>query len=226
MKPWYIKDTQFMQRVSEKDMSIFLKVCPQKPYQKGDAIFFAGDPASDLHVIATGQIKLATMTASGGERILAILGPNDFFGEAFLSANAYYRVDAIALTETVTCPVSRNQFIQMAVEAPNFVLTIAEILAQHMFDCRDQLSSSYAPVKARLAKVLCDLAERFGEKRSDEWVKLSTELKHEELASMITATRVSVSMAIAELRNDGFIEGSRGKYLLNIEALAQDFEGA
>jgi len=160
------------------------------------------------------------------ERILAILGPNDFFGEAFLSANAYYRVDAIALTESVTCPVSRKQFTQMAVEAPSFVLTMAEILAQHMFDCRDQLSTSYAPVKARVAKVLCDLAERFGEKRSDEWVKLSTELKHEELASMITATRVSVSMAIAELRNDGFIEGTRGEYLLNVEALAQDFEGA
>ncbi len=224
MKPWYIKDTDFTQRVSEQDMNTFLRVCPQKPYQKGAMIFHTGDQATDLHVIAKGQVKLVTMTPSGGERILAILGPNDFFGEAFLSANAYYRVDAIALTEVVSCPISRKQFTNMAVEAPNFTLTFAEILAQHMFDCREQLSSSYAPVKSRVAHVLCDQAERFGKNISEDWVKLSTELKHEEIASMITATRVSVSMAIAELRNDGFLEGTRGEYILNTKALSQDFE--
>ena len=224
MKPWYIKDTDFTQRVSEQDMNVFLRVCPQKPYQKSEVIFHTGDRATDLHVIAKGQVKLVTITANGGMRILAILGPNDFFGEAFLSANAYYRVDAIALTKVVTCPISRVQFTAMAVEAPTFILSITEILAQHMFDCRDQLSSSYAPVKARVAHVLCDQAERFGKPISDDWVKLSTELKHEEIASMITATRVSVSMAIAELRNEGFLEGTRGEYILNITALGQDFD--
>lgn len=221
MKPWYIKDTDFTGRVSDEDMAVFMQVCPHKRFRKGDTIFFSGDPATDLHVVEVGQIKLVTPTPTGGERILAILGPNDIFGEAFLSENARYRVDALALTDAATCPVSRAQFKQMSERAPSFALTFAEILAQHLFDCRDQLSSSYAPVKSRVSRALLSQAERFGEPLSDGWIKLSTQLKHEELAAMITATRVSVSMAISELRDEGLLEGTRGEYRLNAEGLGQ-----
>ena len=221
MKPWYIKDTDFTGRVSDEDMAVFMQVCPHKRYRKGNTIFFSGDPATDLHVVEVGQIKLVTPTPTGGERILAILGPNDIFGEAFLSENAHYRVDAVALTDAATCPVSRTQFKQMSERAPSFALTFAEILAQHLFDCRDQLSSSYAPVKSRVSRALLSQAERFGEPLNDGWIKLSTQLKHEELAAMITATRVSVSMAISELRDEGLLEGTRGEYRLNAEGLGQ-----
>ncbi len=43
----------------------------------------------------------------------------------------------------------------------------------------------------------------------------------DKMASMISATRVSVSMAIAELRNDGVLEGTRGEYRLNEPALRE-----
>lgn len=224
IKPWFVKDTDFTQRVSEEDMMVFMQVCPDKRYAKTETIFFAGDRATDLHVVAQGQVKLVTPTASGSERILAILGPNDFFGEAFLSESANYRVDAVALTDVKTCPVSREQFTEMALKAPTFVLTFAEILASHLFECREQLSSSYAPVRDRVIKTLLDQAKRFGRPEDGGWVSLSTQLKHEELASMITATRVSVSMAIAELRDDGLLEGTRGEYRLNADALSQQLD--
>lgn len=224
MKPWFIKDTAFTSRISEEDMAVFMKVCPDKRYQRGEVIFHVGDAATDLHVIAQGQVKLVTPTVSGSERILAILGTNDFFGEAFLAEHEAYRVDAIALTDVITCPISHQQFKHMALTAPGFVLTFTEILASHLFSCRDQLSLSYAPVKARVIKVLLDQAERFGQPENDAWVKLSTELKHEEIASMVTATRVSVSMAIAELRDEGMLEGTRGEYRLHTESLEQQLE--
>lgn len=224
MKPWYVKDTDFTERVSPQDMSVFRRVCPDRPYAKGELIFHAGDAATDLHVIAKGQVKLVTPTASGSERILAICGPNDFIGEAFLSENAHYRVDAVALTDVTTCPVSRHQFLQLALKAPTFVLTFSEILASHLFHCRDQLSSSYAPVKVRVIRTLLEQAERFGQPQDNGWVRLSTELKHEELASMITATRVSVSMAIAELRHEGVLEGTRGEYRMNAPAMRDQAE--
>lgn len=219
MRPWMIKDTDFASLVSPQDMAIFMEVCPDKRFKKGDVIFFAGDLASDLHVIAQGQVKLTTPTSSGSERILAVCGPDDFIGEAFLQDTSHYRVDAIALTDVTTCPVSREQFVHMAQKAPHFVLTFAEILASHLFQCRNQLSSSYAPVKVRLAKVLLDLIARFGEVQDKAWSTLQTNLKHEDLAAMITATRVSVSMAMAELRESGIVEGTRGQYRIHVAQL-------
>ena len=221
MEPWILKDTEFTSRVNKQDMGVFIKVCPDRRFSKGDVIFYAGDPATDLHVISQGQVKLVTPTANGGERILAVCGPNDFIGEAFLRDSAQYRVDAIALSDTMTCPISRDQYVRLAQEAPSFAMTFTEILAGHLFQCREQLSVSYEPIKVRLAKVLVEQADAYGKRMADGGVKLVTNLRHEELASMITATRVSVSMAMAEFRDEGLVSGTRGTYLLNLENLRE-----
>ncbi|MDQ3460462.1 MAG: Crp/Fnr family transcriptional regulator [Deinococcota bacterium] len=220
MKPWFIRDTDFTRVVSEEDRATFMRVCPDRRYQKGDTIFRMGDPATDMHVIAEGQVKLVSPTASGQERILAICGPFNFIGEAFLLEESHYRVDAVALTDVTTCPMSREQFLQLSVTAPTFALSFAEILASHLFHCRQQLSDGYDPIKFRVVKVLIEQAHRFGEQVGDtDWCELRTELKHEEIASIISGTRVAVTMAFSELREEGLVEGSRGSYRLYMPGL-------
>jgi CRP/FNR family cyclic AMP-dependent transcriptional regulator len=135
-RPWFIRDTAFSTRISEEDKAAFMQICPVKQYQEGDAVFSSGDPATDLHVIAAGQIKLVVPSDSGQERILAVCGKDDFIGEAFLSTIEHYRVDAIALTEAMTCPISRTQFLQLSLNAPHFVLSFVEILASRLANCR------------------------------------------------------------------------------------------
>lgn len=226
MKPWFVPDTQLTERVSEEDMTVFRSVCPDRTYARGDRIFRAGDEATSLHVIAGGQVKLVSPTATGNERILAVCGPSDFIGEAFVADESHYRVDAVALTDVTTCPVTREQFLQLASDAPAFVLTFTEILASHLFHCRDQLSASYAPVRSRVAQVFLEQIGRFGKADGDGWWTLSTMLKHEDIASMVGATRVSVSMAIADLRDDGILEGTRGEYRLHRAGMVDQAEEA
>jgi len=226
VKPWYVKNTAFSERISADDKSTFRRICPDKTFAKGSAVFRAGDAATSLHVIAKGQVKLVTSTASGNERILAICGPDDFIGEAFLQQESHYRVDAVALTDVMTCPMSREQFMRLALNAPTFVLSFAEILAGNLFQCREQLSNAYDPVRVRMVKVLLEQTQRFGRPLGEAgWFELVTELKHEDIAALISATRVSVSMALAELRDEGFVVGTRGHYRLNVPALTSSVEG-
>lgn len=219
-----VRNTRFSEVIARQDMDVFMRVCPERPYGRGDAVFRAGDPAHEMHVIAEGRVKVTVSTPEGEERILAICGPDDFIGDAFVAEGATYRAEAVALTEVVTCPVSRVQFLQMSLNAPGFVLGMCEILSGHLFACRAQLASGYDPVLVRVAKVLLDLAERFGVRTSDGWVTLASHLKHEEIASMVSATRVSVTMAVGELRERGLLEGSRGTYRLHAPALTSMVE--
>ena len=76
-------------------------------------------------------------TPGGLEHILAVLGPDDFIGEAFLRDAQPYRADAVALTPAVTCLMNREQFLELALRAPTFTLSFPEILAGHLFGCRD-----------------------------------------------------------------------------------------
>lgn len=220
-RPWFVTDSGFTTQLDDADRSAFMRVCPERVYRKDEAIFREGDPAESLHVVAKGRVKLVRLTPDGRERILAIVGPDDLIGEAFLEGDADYRADAVALGEVVTCPMSRAQFLQLARQAPTFVLSFAEILAQNLFRCRDQLAGGYAPIKVRVAQALVEQARRFGrpDAADADWLELETELRHEEIASMIGATRVSVSTAIADLRQEGLLEGTRGRYRLHAPAL-------
>jgi len=221
MRPWFIKDSGFSERISAADKATFLRICPDRRYAKGDSIFRLGDPATDLHVIAEGQVKLVVPTAAGTEHILAICGPDDFIGEAFLQEAERYPVEAVALSDAVTCSMSREQFMQLGLNAPTLIVSFAEILTSHLFHCREQLSSAHDPIRLRLVKVLLEQALRSGSPDGEQgWYELSTDLKHEEIASMISATRVSVTMAMSELREEGLVEGSRGRYRLFVPALS------
>lgn len=228
-RPWFVTDSGLAERLDDADRRVFMRVCPERDYRKGETVFREGDPAESLHVVAKGRIKLTRVTPDGRERILAIVGPDDMIGEAFLEQGALYRADAVALgDDVVTCPMSRGQFQQLSLQAPSFVLAFSEILARSLFSCRDRLTGSYAPIKVRVGRALLEQGRRFG-RPSDEpdWLDLETELRHEELASLIGATRVSVSTAISELRQDGLLEGTRGRYRLHVPGLEDlEFEEA
>ncbi len=88
-KPWHIEKTDFHARLAEADRALFYKTCPPQRYEKGHHIFYLGDPASSLHIIDEGQVKLVKPTLGGKVRILAVCGPGDFIGEAFLSMATY-----------------------------------------------------------------------------------------------------------------------------------------
>lgn len=220
-RPWFVSNTGFGERLDPNDKQTFMRVCPDRTYASGETIFREGDVAEHLHVVAKGRVKLVRPTPDGRERILAIAGPDDLIGEAFLHPNARYRANAVAMGESVTCPMSRGQFQRLSLQAPTFTLAFAEILAESLFRCREQVSADYAPIKVRVATTLLDQARRFGapDAADPDWLRLETELRHEELASMIGATRVSVSTSIAELRRNGLIEGTRGRYRLHAPAI-------
>jgi len=221
-RPWFVTDSGFFDHLSDEEKSVFMRVCPEKGYAAGETIFREGDPADSLHIVAKGRAKLVRYTADGRERILAVVGPDDLIGEAFVREDAAYRVDAVAMTDTVTCPMSRGQFLQMSLQAPGFPLAFAEMLAQNLFRCRDQLTGGYAPIKVRVGQALLDQGQRFGanDAADPDWIELNTELRHEEIAALVGATRVSVSTAVADLRRDGLVEGTRGRYRLFVPGLA------
>jgi len=86
-----------------------------------------------------------------------------------------------------------------------------------LFRAGDPVREMHVIAKGRV-KVTVAVPE--GEERDEEgWVTVASSLKHEAIASMVSATRVSVTMAISELRERGPVEGKRGTYRFHMQAL-------
>lgn len=172
MKPWHFEKTDFYERLTEADQALFRKVCPPQRYEKGHHIFCLGDPASSLHIIDEGQVKLVKPTLGGKVRILAICGPGDFIGEAFLSTTTHYQADAVAQSGVVTCAMNRSQFLNITKQSATFALVFSEVLADHLAHCRNLLGASFDPVKLRLVRALLDQARHFSVRHGDlGWIR-------------------------------------------------------
>jgi CRP/FNR family transcriptional regulator, cyclic AMP receptor protein len=225
-QPWHVPNSGLTTHMSQHDLGLFMSVCPEVRYARGDLLFRLGDPAEHLHVIARGQVKLVVGTPRGQERILAVCGPDDMIGEAFVLDQERYRVDAVALEEVGTCPMTRDQFAQLAERSASFAVTFAAVLATNLFRCRDQLGQAYDPIRVRVAKLLIEQAQRYGVREPSGWHRLETRLRHEEIASIVSATRVSITSTLTDFREMGLLQGTRGRYRLRLEGLATVAEDA
>ena len=54
-------------------------------YQRKKIIFQQGDPADGVFYIQSGKIELSVVSRQGKERVIALLGAGDFFGEGCLA---------------------------------------------------------------------------------------------------------------------------------------------
>lgn len=55
-----------------------------RTFADGEAIFKQGDAAADMYVIEAGEVRIVRILDDGAERVMAILGPGEFFGEIAL----------------------------------------------------------------------------------------------------------------------------------------------
>ncbi len=227
-KAWAVTDTDWMTSLSDTDMQVMGQICPPRPYTRGERIYRRGDPATNLYILLEGHVKLAHSTWLGNERVITVCGPDDFFGENFLTGAGSCLADAICLNErTVVCPVNQEQFLEVATRLPNVALTFAMVLAKKNAELEERLLVMTQPVQVRLARVMLELAVRLGEEDGPGVYHLKLNLKHDEIASIANASRVSATQAISAWRAQDLVLGTRGDYRVNVrglEALIEQLE--
>lgn len=58
-------------------------------YKKNQIVFSQGDVADAVFYIQKGKVRVSVVSPRGKEAIVAILGPDEFFGEACISGQAF-----------------------------------------------------------------------------------------------------------------------------------------
>jgi CRP/FNR family transcriptional regulator, cyclic AMP receptor protein len=217
---WVIEQSGVIGHMTDADMQVLGGICPPRPYVKGDRLYRSGEEAHSLFVLLDGHVKISTPARLGGERIVTVCGPDDFFGESFLTGAQERASDAVCLSDTaVACSISRSQFLELARRAPTVMLAFAVVLAEHAQRLQAQLDHLARPAPVRLARTLISLAERFGQAAQPGWFDLDVNLKHEDLAGLAHLSRVTVTEYLSAWRAQELVLGSRGRYTINREGL-------
>jgi CRP/FNR family transcriptional regulator, cyclic AMP receptor protein len=223
LRPWLLTGSGILARLSEADIQALTAICPPRTFRRGDRVYRYGDPADALCVLIHGHVKLSVPARLGGERVVSVCGPEDFFGESFLSGHPQRSAEAICLeNETMVCSISRQAFLTLSGEAPTVVLAFMAAFAGRSVDLQGQLDDLSRSAEVRLIRTFLRLTQRLGESKPErgDWAALSLDLKHEDLAGLANVSRVTATEVLSQWRSLGLLTGTRGQYEVNVDGLA------
>jgi CRP/FNR family transcriptional regulator, global nitrogen regulator len=171
-----------------------------------DTIFTPGDPDDQLYFLLSGAVRLYKIYGDYKEATTALLKDSGVFGKLNLVEGRWQDVFAEAVTDARVVSIQKASLERVIKSNPEFALRLFSSLSERLRQSDEVIESLlHREVSTRLATLLVNLAERFGEE-DDADLLIDVRLTHQDLANMIASTREAVSKVMSEFQRYGVIE--------------------
>jgi len=174
-------------------------------YEKGEFVIRPGGPPQGVFYILKGLVKAYDITKYGEENLLIIRKPGEIIGLTWSITGQDRHIIYATLAKTELLQISREQFTNFVHTNPSAALPLVDMLVD-MYRLHSEriLNLEYRTVRERLVSFLLSMSRRFGEE-SPEGLVLQVPLRHQDIASSISATRESVGRELAAFERQGLI---------------------
>ena len=174
-----------------------------------ERIYFEGDEADHLYLVAMGKVKLVRNTASGREVLLDILHGGDYFGSLSTFGGRVHTETAIAQTDCCILQISSEDFETVLTKYPDVTRKVLGAVSQRLTESQEivkQLSTYTA--EQRIASALLRLAGKLGETRG-QGVLIQLPFSRQDLAAMTGSTTETVSRVMSHFTKEGLVKSGR-----------------
>ena len=186
------------------ELEKFAEVTREKSYPKGSVILFEDDPGDSLFVVREGRVKVVLIGEDGREVILGVLGVGEYFGELSLIDDRPRSAHVIAMEDSNLLVLRREDFRKRVESSPSVAWSLLTELSRRLRRADDKIGGLVLlDVPGRIARLLLDLAEETGTNAIEKT------LTHQTIAQMIGASRETVSRAMKDFQDAGWITVER-----------------
>ena len=184
----------------------------------GTVLYEPHTPAQNLYFIHRGQIRTYHVGDEHYGRLIDILGPDAWIGEASLAKQATYGEQAIAVVPSVVSEVSAEAFLGLLVQQPRAAVEVFRQLAGKLTAAREDAAGLvFDDCHSRLLKALIRFSRSAAATPHGDGVVLR--ITHEQLAQAIGVARETVSLALTQLRQQNLLRTGRNQLMFNPDAL-------
>jgi CRP/FNR family cyclic AMP-dependent transcriptional regulator len=191
------------------ELARFGELLREKSYPKGSVILFEDDPGDALFVVRAGRVKVVLVAEDGREVILGLLGVGEHFGELSLIDDQPRSAHVIAMEESTLLVLRRDDFRRRVEQNPSVAWSLLTELSRRLRRADGKIGSLVLlDVPGRIARMLLDAADE----GKNELIEKP--LTHQTIAHLIGASRETVSRAMREFQDSGWITTDRRRIRL------------
>jgi len=181
-------------------------------------VFREGDAGDRLYIVTAGRVKVACTTRHS-DSLIAILGPSEVFGELALLDQGPRTSTVTTITAVRAATMTRPALLSWIRQEPHAADQMLRVLARRLRRTNNKLcDQTFNDVPGRLATLLLDLANRFGESDNGT-LRVDHQLNQNELAQLAGSTRESANKALASFVDRGWIR-VQGKVISIVDPAA------
>jgi len=198
----------------------YLKPISQYYYPKNTVIYNEGAKATELYIVRTGLVKLEETLEDGSARIIRLIQKGSIVGlETFLDHTQTYEQTAITIHDTHLCRIPGRIFQQLIKDDDHFFHSVMEQWHQQLeFSNQILIQFSTGSLRRRVALLFLLLVD---EANDDNLIEIN-KIPVQDIASLTSSTRESVSRVIAEFKRKKLLIKSSPKKLRFDEGLQKE----
>jgi CRP/FNR family cyclic AMP-dependent transcriptional regulator len=184
-----------------------------------EALFLAGDGGNGCYLVEEGLLKVAIVSHSGGERILALLGPGTIVGEMSIIDGRPRSASVVAVRQAALKFLSRAAFDEFTRKQPEVYKYLVKLLASRLREANAVIAAgTFLSLKGRVARTLLELAAGFGQDVGSGRVVIHQKIGQSDLAAMAGIARANVSRILSEWKRRKLVSRLSGYYCLENRA--------
>lgn len=182
--------------------------------QKGETIYEEGKPATEIWVVASGQVKIVKFSEGGQALALELMIAPELFGAVFYAQDPAYPCSAIALNETAVLKFRVADLFSCSKKNSRLQNTMLADTCRRFCHAQNMRGLAMEKASKRIAYVIVYLHQKFG-----------SEILHSRATlAELAGTTVETAIRITSLLNKwGIIETKRGSVEVLSLARLQEF---
>jgi CRP-like cAMP-binding protein len=167
-----------------------------RSFERGEILFWEGDPCSGLHIIEEGSIKLYRISPQGRQYIVRVLQEGDTCNEVPAFDGGTNPVNVETLEKSKVWVIDDGMLRSLVKAHPNFALKVLSNFGKNLRGLVRMVSEmAFYQVTNRLARLINELP---AEGARPQWTQ-------EQLAAQLGTVREDVARCLKELERSGAI---------------------
>lgn len=213
-KLWHLENFNLMSELSMREKMRMSELITDKSFDKGQTVFFPGDPARNIYFLKKGKVKISSTSETGKEMIVSVLGQGEIFGELAVTGLLERDQTAIATEHAIICSMAISDFEKMIESNPKLGLHITKLIGLRLKKIQNRLESlCFKSAPERVRQFIKTLVKEHGRKIGDEY-EVKLKLTHQDIANLTATTRQTVTLVLRDLEKKDVILYDRSRILL------------
>jgi CRP-like cAMP-binding protein len=184
----------------------------------GETLFNIGDDGNGCYRLDRGVLKVNTVSEHGETLTLAIVGAGSIVGELALIDSRPRSASIIAVKDCELSFINRSHFEECVLH-PEISRYLLNVLAARLREADEALAAGcFLTVKARVARVLLDLAKHLGKKAASGRIMIGHKISQADLAAMAGVARENVNRILRHWERQKIVTQLSSFYSLNDSA--------